>query len=72
LVLGRAHIWFSDERISDVRKSDDHDRRKKNDLAIVYRGHEVTFEVKSLQTLSVRQLEDGTYTGNFQCDASDS
>ncbi len=65
-------IWFSDERTSDVRKPDDRDRRKKNDLAIRYKGREVTIEVKSLQTLSIRRLEDSGYTGNFQCDASDS
>jgi hypothetical protein len=37
----------------------------------VYQGYESTFEVKSLQTLSVKR-EGETYAGNFQCDASDS
>ncbi len=64
-------IWFSDERTSNVRKSDDHDRRLKNDLVVAYKGHDFTFEVKSLQTLSIKR-EGETYTGNFQCDASDS
>jgi len=64
-------IWFSDKRTSNVHKSDDHDRRKKNDLSITYQGYESTFEVKSLQTLSVKR-EGETYAGNFQCDASDS
>lgn len=64
-------IWFSDERTSNVRKSDDHDRRLKNDLVIAYRGRDFTFEVKSLQTLSIKR-EGETHTGNFQCDASDS
>lgn len=64
-------LWFSDKRVSNVRKSDDHDRRKKNDLALTYKGHDFTIEVKSLQTLSVRQKGE-TYTGSFQCDASDS
>lgn len=63
--------WFSDERTSDLRKADDHDRRKKSDLTLIYKGSEFSWEVKSLQTLSVRQIE-GEYTGNFQCDASDS
>jgi len=39
---------------------------------VLYNKREFTFEVKSLQTLSVRRLPDGHYTGNFQCDASDS
>jgi hypothetical protein len=65
-------IWFSDDRVSQVRKPDDHDRRKKNDLAIVYMGREFGIEVKSLQTLSIRPAEGDTFTGTFQCDASDS
>jgi hypothetical protein len=64
-------IWFSDKRVTNVRKADDHDRRMKNDLAVNYRGHDFTFEVKSLQTLSIKR-EGDAYAGNFQCDASDS
>lgn len=64
-------IWFSGDRTSNVRKSDDHDRQQKNDLTITYKGHDVTFEVKSLQTLSIKR-EGETCIGSFQCDASDS
>ncbi|MBI5300792.1 MAG: restriction endonuclease [Chloroflexi bacterium] len=63
-------IWFSDGRVENVHKFDDHDRRHKNDLAITYQGCEFTIEVKSLQTNSVRQ-EGDDYRGAFQCDASD-
>jgi len=64
--------WFSDERATNVFKSDDHDRRKKNDLVITYTRREFTIEVKSLQTLSIKKQDGDIHTGNFQCDASDS
>lgn len=57
--------------ISDVKKYDDHDRTKKNDISFMFQGHEFTIEVKSLQTNSIRRKETGT-TATFQCDASDS
>lgn len=62
--------WFSDDRVSNVMRYDDHDRRHKNDLVITYRGLEISVEVKSLQSNTVR-IEEGTYKGKFQCDASD-
>jgi len=66
-------LLLDDIRTSNIHKFDDHDRThgKKNDLCVTYKGYEFTIEVKSLQTASVRQNGD-TYTGNFQCDASDS
>jgi len=64
-------LWFSDERTVNVRKFDDHDRQRKSDLAFSYQNYDFTLEVKSLQTLSVKR-EGDTYTGRFQCDASDS
>jgi hypothetical protein len=35
------------------RKDDDHDRTKKGDLTLFYKGEEITIEVKSLQTNSI-------------------
>ena len=64
------HYLSSDPRVTDLRKYDDHDRTNKNDLCVTYRGHQFTFEVKSLQSLSVK-LRDEQYVGVFQCDASD-
>ena len=63
-------IWFSDERIDSARKYDDHDRSRPSDLEVVYNGVPVTIEVKSLQSASVQQTDEG-YQGRFQCDASD-
>lgn len=64
-------LWFDNERVSGVRKFDDHDRTKKGDIAFVYRGEPFTVEVKSLQTNHIRRDANGKLTGKFQCDASD-
>jgi len=63
-------IWFSDARLTNVRKEDDHDRTQKGDLWFTYRGVDIIVEVKSLQTHTVKSTTEG-YTGKFQCDASD-
>ena len=60
-------IWFPGQ---DLHKYDDHDRRKKGDRWIMHRGHELSIEVKSLQSNSVEKTEKG-WKGRFQCDASD-
>jgi hypothetical protein len=66
------NLLLSDGRINEVRKPDDHDRRKKGDLVVTYRNQEIKVESKSLQTNSIRRLENGRFTGKVQCDASDS
>ena len=63
-------IWFSDDRIERAIKYDDHDRSRPSDLEVHYNGVPITIEVKSLQTASVQQTDEG-YQGKFQCDASD-
>jgi transcriptional regulator with XRE-family HTH domain len=60
-----------DSRISGLKKFDDHDRKNKHDLVIMYKNQEFTIEVKSLQTSTVKKKEDESYQGRFQCDASD-
>lgn len=57
--------------ISEKSKDDDHNRKLKGDRRIIYKGHSFVFEVKSLQTNSVRKLGDDAWTGNTQVDASD-
>lgn len=60
--------------VSGLRKPDDHDRRggSKNDIVAIYKGREVSFEVKSLQTNSIQyDSESGVYKGRAQVDASD-
>lgn len=63
-------LWFSDARVIESYKPDDHLRSKKGDLAFQYRGREIKVEVKSLQTNSIRRKEN-LLSGKFQCDASD-
>jgi hypothetical protein len=54
-------------------KPDDHDRNSgsKNDLVLEVNQRKFTFEVKSLQSNSIKQLADGTLVGTVQVDASD-
>ena len=53
--------WFeADPRISALRKDDDHDRENKGDLVTTYLGQEFRFEVKSLQTNSIKMLDPDT------------
>ena len=52
-------------------KDDDHNRSKKGDLRIIYKGHEFKIESKSLQTARNQTLADGTHAGTSQVDASD-
>lgn len=63
--------FLADGRVTAVRKPDDHDRRKKGDLVVAYRGREFKIESKSLQTKSIRRLEGGGFRSAVQCDASD-
>ncbi len=61
-------------QVSRLRKPDDHDRRSgnKNDMIITYKGREYTFEVKSLQTNTIKfDNEKKVYRGRAQVDASD-
>lgn len=63
-------FFLSDERVSNVRKYDDHDRSKKSDIVFTYKGVEISVEVKSLQTNSIRRNGD-MFVGKTQVDASD-
>jgi len=63
-------LWLSGERISNVSKHDNHDRKKKGDRVVRYRGHEFIFECKSLQTGTIKKTDQG-WSGKAQVDASD-
>ena len=63
-------LWLSDVDISSVTKDDDHDRKKKGDRVIRYKGQELIFESKSLQTATIERVEGG-WKGKTQVDASD-
>ena len=42
-------LFENDNRITAVRKDDDHDRRKKGDLVVTYRGTHTRSKSKSLK-----------------------
>jgi hypothetical protein len=64
-------MLLADPRVSRLHKYDDHDRKKKHDLALQFKGAEITVEVKSLQTKTVKEVGPHQWSGKFQCDASD-
>ena len=64
-------ICLNHPAISAITKDDDHNRSKKGDRRIVYKGKPFTIEVKSLQTHTVRKLGDDIWEGKSQVDASD-
>lgn len=63
-------FFASDKRISNIRKYDDHDRSRKSDIVFTYKGEDISVEVKSLQTNSIRK-EGNVFSGKTQVDASD-
>lgn len=63
-------MWFSGSNVEEVTKDDDHDRKKKGDLRIVYKGHSFKIESKSLQT-AMCSMNGDVCVGKVQCDASD-
>lgn len=63
--------WLRDSRISNPYKNDDHNRAGKGDRVITYQGRQFIIEVKSLQTNSIKKIENGCYTAKAQVDASD-
>jgi len=62
-----GEMWFPNE---PLKKYDNHDRAKKGDRWVTYKGHELSIEVKSLQSNYVKKIAVG-WEGRFQCDASD-
>lgn len=57
--------------VSFIVKDDDHDRKRKGDLRIIYKGRSFLLESKSLQTSSIKRLEDESFVGKAQVDGSD-
>jgi hypothetical protein len=66
-----SNIWLTHPDVSYAVKPDDHNRKKKGDRVIIYKGREFSIEVKSLQTATIVAHSDGTYSAKAQCDGSD-
>ena len=63
-------LWLRRGGISNASKHDDHDRKKKGDRIVTYKGKKFIFESKSLQTNMIEKTDEG-WTGKVQVDASD-
>ena len=63
-------LWLSGDDVSEVTKYDDHDRKKKGDRVIRYKGQEFIFESKSLQSATIEKVQE-EWVGKAQVDASD-
>lgn len=57
--------------ITEILKDDDHDRSKKGDRRIIYKGISIVIEVKSLQTKTVKKTGIDSWIGKSQVDGSD-
>lgn len=69
----KFHETFLDHpAITEKGKDDDHDRTRKGDRRITYKGTSLVIEVKSLQTNLVKNLGNDCWAGKSQVDASDS
>lgn len=64
-------MWLQRREVANLTRPRAHDRKAKGDFRFEYRGQAVTLEVKCLDTPKVK-LEEGVYSGTFQCNASDS
>ncbi len=54
-------VFINSKRAVGLRKEDDHDRSRKGDLVVGYKGFEFNIEVKSLQTNQVEILHKGRW-----------
>ncbi len=63
-------LWLSGDSVSEVIKHDDHNKKKKGDRVIRYKGQEFIFESKSLQSAMIEKTQEG-WKGKAQVDASD-
>lgn len=64
-------LYLSAPYLIDLGKDRDHDRKRKGDRNVEYRGRRIRIEVKSLQTKTVRDLGGDRWTGASQVDGSD-
>lgn len=62
--------FFDDSRFHKLQRHDDQDRQRPGDFTFTYQGMDISVEVKSLKSRSVRR-ENGGFTGRCGVDASD-
>jgi hypothetical protein len=64
-------LLSANPQVELIVKDDDHNRKRKADFRIRYKGREFRLESKSLQTNSIKRLPNGTWLGKTQVDGSD-
>jgi hypothetical protein len=64
-------LYLNNPAITSIQKDDDHDRTKKGDRRITYKGKTYIIEVKSLQTKTIKAKGDDIWEGKAQVDGSD-
>ena len=64
-------MFLNNPEITASSKDDDHDRTRKGDRRIKYKGYEFVIEVKSLQTNTCKHLGNDRWEGKSQVDGSD-
>lgn len=64
-------MFLNHPSVTEARKDNDHDRKRKGDRRFKYKGREFIVEVKSLQTALVKRDDPERLTGKSQVDASD-
>lgn len=64
--------FLNSPQITETSKDDDHDRKRKGDRRVVYKGESFIIEVKSLQSNLSEHLGADCWRGKSQVDASDS
>ena len=62
--------FFHDSRFHKLQRHDDQDRKRPGDFTFTYQGREISVEVKSVKSNSVRS-ENGGFRGTCSVDASD-
>jgi hypothetical protein len=65
------NAFLNHPAITQASKDDDHDRSKKGDRRIVYKGETFIVEVKSLQTAMSKKIGEDEWEGKSQVDGSD-
>jgi hypothetical protein len=64
-------LYLNNPDITYSLKDDDHDRSKKGDRRIIYKGKTYIIEVKSLQTKTIKLTGNDIWEGKTQVDGSD-
>ena len=64
-------MFLENPAITGIAKDDNHDRKMKGDRRIIYQNECFIIEVKSLQSNSIKKVNDDQWQGKCQVDASD-